>query len=355
MDNHKFNSFSNGKLIIPEGYGPYLNLIETEDSIKFVKDTFQHKIAKDLNLKRVSAPIFVLSKTGINDNLTGTEQPVSFHITDMNEKAEIIHSLAKWKRLALNDYGFKQGEGLYTDMNAIRPDEILGNLHSIYVDQWDWERVIIKEERNLEYLKNIVLKLYNIIKETEIEVSQRNPQLPDPFLPDEIYFIHSEELEERYPELSPQEREHIICREKGAVFLIGVGAKLKDGKPHDGRAADYDDWTTETGNNKRGLNGDILVWYPVLECALEISSMGIRIDGESLLRQLEIKGELEKVDLFFHKKILQEELPLTMGGGIGQSRLCMLYLRKAHIGEVQSSIWPDGMRKTCKNNNILLL
>ena len=348
-------TFSNGRLTIPKGYKSHLNLRETEEAIKYIKDFFQTNLAKELNLTRVSAPIVVLSRTGINDTLTGVEKPISFSVTNMNEKAEIVQSLAKWKRIALADYYFKYGEGLYTDMNAIRPDESLDNLHSIYVDQWDWERVIEKEERNLGLLKYIVRKIYKIIKETEKVVCQRYEQISSPFLPDEIYFIHSEELEEKYPNLSPQEREDAICREKEVVFIIGIGAKLKNGKPHDERAADYDDWSTETEEGKRGLNGDILVWYPLIDCAMELSSMGIRVDDESLLRQLKIKGELDKTNLYFHQKLLRGELPLTIGGGIGQSRLCMFFLRKAHIGEIQSSIWLDEMRTICKNNNIFLL
>jgi aspartate--ammonia ligase len=353
--NFKTTSYSDKRLTIPKEYKAYLNLKGTEEAIKYIKDFFQTKIVKELNLTRASAPIIVLSRTGINDRLTGIEKPISFTVTDMNEKAEIVQSLAKWKRVALADYDFKHGEGLYTDMNAIRPDERLDNLHSIYVDQWDWERVINKEERNLEFLKYIVRKIYKVIRETEKEVCQRYKQVPGPFLPDKIHFIHSEELEERYPDLLPREREDAICKEKGAIFIVGIGAKLKSGEPHDGRAADYDDWTTQTGKGKKGLNGDILVWYPILNCAFELSSMGIRVDKESLLRQLEIKGELDKVNLYFHQRLLGGELPLTIGGGIGQSRLCMLFLRKAHIGEIQSSIWPDEIREVCKDNNIFLL
>jgi aspartate--ammonia ligase len=348
-------SFLNGRLKLSRQYNSFLNLRETEEAIKYIKDSFQVNLAKELNLTRVSAPIVVLGRTGINDRLTGVENPVSFNVRDIHEKGEVVQSLAKWKRIALADYGFKHGEGLYTDMNAIRPNEILDNLHSIYVDQWDWERVINEEERNLEFLRNIVEKIYKVMRETEEEVCQRYKQISGPFLPEMIHFIHSEELEERYPNLSPREREDVICKEDGAVFLIGIGAELRSGKPHDGRAADYDDWSTETGKGKRGLNGDILVWNPVLGCAFELTSMGIRVDEESLLRQLEIKGELSKAELDYHQRLLRGELPLTIGGGIGQSRLCMLFLRKAHIGEVQSSIWPDEMRDICKNNNISLL
>lgn len=343
------------RLKIPKDYSTYLNLRETEEAIKYIKNSFQNKLSEELNLARVSAPLFVLSRTGINDHLSGWEKPISFNITDINEEAEIVQSLAKWKRMALAEYGFKHGEGIYTDMNAIRPDENLDNLHSIYVDQWDWERIIKKQERDLEFLKNIVESIYKVISEVEKEVCQRYKQVPESFLPDKICFIHTEELEEMYPHLPPQERENTICSEKGAVFLIGIGAKLKNGKPHDGRAADYDDWSTETSKARKGLNGDILVWYPLLNCAFELSSMGIRVDKDSLLRQLEIKGELEKLKLPYHQSLLRGELPLTIGGGIGQSRLCMLFLRKAHIGEVQSSVWPDEMNKVCKSNNIFLL
>lgn len=342
-------------LNIPEGYSPSLDLRETEKAIKFTKSNFQDRLAEELNLARVSAPILVLRKTGINDYLTGKERPIRFNVLNMNEEAEIVQALTKWKRVALVDYGFTYGEGLYTDMNAIRPDETLDNLHSVYVDQWDWERIVSKDERNLDFLKLIVSKIYKVIREMEKLVCEKFEKLQAPFLSDEIHFIHSEDLLEMYHDLSPEEREDEICREKGAVFVIGVGAELKDGRPHDERAADYDDWTTETGKGKRGLNGDILVWNPLLQCVFELSSMGIRVDKDSLLEQLEIKGEKENVGLYFHRRLLQEELPLTIGGGIGQSRLCMLYLRKAHIGEVQSSVWPDDMVKKCKENKIFLL
>lgn len=342
-------------LRIPEGYCSSLDLRETERAIKFIKSNFQDMLAEELNLMRVSAPILVLRKTGINDYLTGKERPIRFNILNMNEEAEIVQALTKWKRVALADYGFSYGEGLYTDMNAIRPDEILDNLHSVYVDQWDWERIISKDERNLDFLKLIVRKIYKVIKEMEMLVCERFEKLRGPFLPDKIHLIHSEDLLEMYPDLSPEEREDEICREKGAVFVIGVGAELKDGRPHDGRAADYDDWTTETGNGKRGLNGDILVWYPLLQSAFELSSMGIRVDRNSLLKQLDIKGEKDNIGLYFHRRLLQEELPLTIGGGIGQSRLCMLFLKKAHIGEVQSSVWPDEVVKKCKESRIFLL
>lgn len=343
------------KFIEIDNYKPFLNIMETEEAILFIKWTFQNKLAQKLNLFRVSAPIAVKSKTGINDNLNGIEKPIHFMIKSIDEEAEIVQSLAKWKRIALADYSFKHGEGLYTDMNAIRPDEYLSNFHSIYVDQWDWERIISEDERDINVLMDIVKKIYEAIVETEKLVCQRYPKLPEPFLPNEIYFINSEELEEMFPKLTPKEREDAICKDKGAVFIIGIGHPLQNGMPHDGRAADYDDWSTINSYGKRGLNGDILLHYPILDCAMELSSMGIRVDKNALLYQLELKNESYKKSLYFHKRLLNNELPLTIGGGIGQSRLCMLLLRKAHIGEVQSSIWPDEMVSLCKKNNILLL
>ena len=348
--------FTNCKLLIPTEYKPNMDIRETEKAIKFIKDYFQDNFAKEMNLQRVSAPISILANTGINDYLNGIEKPISFTIKAMGFRAEVIQSLAKWKRLALKDYGFISGEGLYTDMNAIRPDEAyLDNLHSIYIDQWDWERIIAENERNLDVLKYIVKKIYKVICKTEQVVCQKYHQIPGKILPEDIYFIHSEELEEIYPDLTPKQREDAICEEKKAVFLIGIGAKLKDGKPHDERAADYDDWITETGANRKGLNGDILVWYPTLNCAMELSSMGIRVNKESLLKQLRIKGEMDKVNNYFHSRLLNDELPLSIGGGIGQSRLCMFFLRKAHIGEVQSSIWPKEILEICKKHNISIL
>ncbi len=333
----------------------FLNIKETEEAILFIKWTFQNKLANALNLSRISAPIAVKSNTGINDHLSGIEKPISFKIKTINEEAEIIQSLAKWKRMVLADYNFQHGEGLYTDMNAIRPDEYLTNFHSIYVDQWDWERIINEDERNINFLSYIVRNIYNTIKETESIVCEKYTKLPKPFLPDDIYFIHSEDLAERYPSLTPREREDQICKEKGAVFIIGIGYPLQDGVPHDGRAADYDDWYTINEYGKRGLNGDILIYYPLLDCSMELSSMGIRVDKISLIEQLKFKNELNKQTLYFHKRLLNDELPLTIGGGIGQSRLCMFLLRKVHIGEVQSSIWPNEMIHLCKKNNILLL
>jgi len=343
------------KLIIPENYKSLLNVKQTEHAIKIIKDTFQQHLSGELRLRRVTAPLFVLKNTGINDDLNGVERKVSFQIKDMNyAEAEVVNSLAKWKRLALKEYDIEPGYGIYTDMNAIRPDEELDNTHSLYVDQWDWERVITQEERNLDFLKYIVKKIYEVIKRTEFVVCEYYPQI-NPILPDNITFIHSEELQKLYPNLCPKERENKIVKEFGAVFIIGIGATLSDGKPHDNRAPDYDDWTTPTVNGYRGLNGDILLWNPILKSAFEISSMGIRVDREALLLQLELTNNNERKELFFHKKLLNNELPLSIGGGIGQSRLCMYYLRKAHIGEIQASIWPQEMIEECKKNNIFLL
>ncbi len=341
--------------IVPEQkYTSILTLQETENGIKLIKDFFQEALAASLNLRRVTAPIFVRSGLGINDDLNGVEKPVSFSIKSMNgASAEIIQSLAKWKRLMLAELNLPQSEGLYTDMNALRPDEALGNLHSIYVDQWDWERVISREERQLTFLKTIVKKIYSCIKSTENYIYQLYPEIK-PILPEGITFIHAEKLRERYPHLKPQEREDEICRKHGAVFIIGIGSPLGDGQPHDQRAPDYDDWTTPAGEGK-GLNGDILVWYPVLSRSIELSSMGIRVDGPALERQLHLTNTTRRRKLFFHKKLINGELPLSIGGGIGQSRLCLFFLRKAHVGEVQASIWPEEMIQSCGNNNIFLL
>jgi aspartate--ammonia ligase len=340
--------------IIPENYRPILDVKETEKAIKLIKDFFQINLAEKLNLKRVTAPLFVKAGTGINDDLTGVERPISFNIKNMpNTKAEIVQSLAKWKRLTLGYLKIKESEGIYTDMNAIRPDETLNNLHSLYVDQWDWERVISKKERTLGFLKSIVMKIYLTLKKTEHFIYAHYPEIK-PMLPEDIFFIHSEELERIYPELTPIEREDAICREHGAVFIIGIGSPLKNGHPHDGRAPDYDDWTTPTEKGL-GLNGDIIVWYPVLKKAFEISSMGIRVDEQALKKQLKITGTTERKELYFHKKLLRGELPLSIGGGIGQSRLCMFFLRKAHIGEIQASIWPDEIIEECQKNKIFLL
>jgi aspartate--ammonia ligase len=335
-------------------YTPLLDLRQTERAIRVIKEFFQINLAESLNLLRVSAPLFVMGGTGINDDLNGIEKPISFAVKAISSgRAEIVQSLAKWKRMALADYGFKPGEGLYTDMNAIRPDEILDDIHSVYVDQWDWERVMANSERNLAFLRGIVEQIYGVIYRTEQHVSEKYPQIK-PFLPSKIEFIHSEELERRWPDFAPREREDNIAREAKAVFIIGIGAPLANGKPHDGRAPDYDDWSTATENG-RGLNGDIFVWNPVLNRGFELSSMGIRVNPESLKRQLDISGFQARAKLLFHKRLLNGELPQTIGGGIGQSRLCMLFLQKIHIGEVQCSVWPHEMREELRQKNLALL
>ena len=327
----------------------------TEKAIKSVKDMFQNNLSAQLALLRVTAPMIVLSNTGLNDELNGVERPVGFPIKDMGEqKAEVVHSLAKWKRLKLAQLGVEPGRGIYTDMNALRPDEHLDNLHSIYVDQWDWEKVIRKEDRNLDFLKKTVRRIYEAIKVTENKIFVEYPQI-EPQLSDEIHFIHSEELLQMYPDLSAKQREDEIVRKWGAVFIIGIGAPLSNGQAHDSRAADYDDWSTINSDGYCGLNGDLLLWNSVLEEAFEISSMGIRVDESALKLQLAMRGEEYKESLMFHSKLLAGELPYTIGGGIGQSRLCMFLLRKAHIGEVQSSIWPEEMRSKCKSEGIELL
>lgn len=340
-------------LYIPAGYSNILGtIIRTEKAIKVVKDMFQLNLSAQLSLLRVTAPMVVMKGTGINDDLNGVERPVSFPIKDLQDcPGEVVHSLAKWKRLKLATLQTPVGSGIYTDMNALRPDEELDNIHSIYVDQWDWERVIDNSERNLDFLKKIVRRIYEAIKVTENKIYVDFPQI-HPILPEEIFFIHSEELLRRYPGFSPKEREDAICKEKKAVFIIGIGGALSDEKPHDSRASDYDDWSTPNVEGYKGLNGDLLLWNPVLENAFEISSMGIRVDEEALRRQLAMRGEEWKSELFFHRKLLSGELPLTIGGGIGQSRLCMFLLRKAHIGEIQSSIWPEEMRLECQKHGI---
>ena len=333
-------------LSIPPDYSSKLSLYDTQVAIKTVKDFFQQSLADQLYLLRVSAPLFVTPESGLNDNLNGVERPVTFGIKEQNERpAEIVHSLAKWKRNALKQYGFHIGEGLYTDMSAIRRDEDTDNIHSIYVDQWDWEKIILKEDRNVEYLKETVRKVYKALKKTEKYMSIQYDYIEE-ILPKDIYFITTQELANRYPDKTPKEREDLIAQEKGAVFLMEIGDKLADGKPHDGRAPDYDDWH---------LNGDIIVWYPVLGHALELSSMGIRVDEDSLARQLKLAGCEERAELPFQKAILEKRLPYTVGGGIGQSRICMFYLRKAHIGEVQVSIWPDEVREKAARYGINLL
>jgi len=342
-------------LTIPKNYRSVLNLKETEKAIKLVKDTFQQNLSAELKLRRVTAPLFVLKGTGINDDLNGVERKVTFPVKDMNyAEAEIVNSLAKWKRIALADYGIEKGYGIYTDMNAVRPDEELDNTHSLYVDQWDWELVISKEERTIEFLKYIVRKIYEALIRTEFVIYEHYSGL-EPILPEEITFIHSEELQALYPKLNPKERETEAAKKYGAIFVIGIGGVLADGQPHDGRAPDYDDWITPTRTGYKGLNGDIIIWNPILESAFEISSMGIRVDKESLLRQLEITKTTDRKELYFHRRLINGELPFSVGGGLGQSRICMYYLRKAHIGEIQSGIWPENMIEECKKNNIFLV
>ena len=343
------------KLFLPESYTPLLNLKQTEKAIKLLKDFFESGLSSELRLRRVTAPLFVLQGTGLNDDLNGTERAVTFPVKDMNDaRAEVVHSLAKWKRMMLSEYQIAAGYGLYTDMNAIRSDEELDNLHSIYVDQWDWELSITKEERSVDFLEKIVSKIFNVLKRTEFFMYENYPEL-EPMLPEQITFIRSEELLAMYPGKTPKEREHLITQKHGIVFITGIGGELSDGKPHDGRAPDYDDWITDTGDGYRGLNGDILLWNPILNCAVEISSMGIRVDPETLCRQLAIRGAENRKELMFHRKLLAGELPLSIGGGIGQSRLCMHFLRKAHIGEIQASIWPQSMIDECRKNNIVLV
>ena len=336
-------------------YESILDLRETERAIKMIKDFFQIELAKALSLQRVSAPIIAKKGTGINDDLSGVEHKVTFTIpSDAHSEAEIVFSLAKWKRMVLADYGFSHGEGLYTDMNAIRPEEVLDELHSIYVDQWDWERIISPEERTLEFLKFVVRKIYGVMKKTERLIHEKYPEIK-PILPKEIAFVHAEDLQRKYPGLTPMQREDAVTKEKGAVFLIGIGGDLEDGTPHDGRAPDYDDWITETSERTKGLNGDILIWYPPLGKTMELSSMGIRVDKSSLLKQLKIKEAEERKGMYWHKRLLRGEFPLTIGGGIGQSRLCMFFLRKAHVGEVHSSIWPERILEGCTERGIKLL
>ena len=333
------------KFYVPAGYEPQIDLRETQTAIKIVKDFFQKELTRQLNLTRVSAQLFGTPESGLNDNLNGVERPVGFDIKEGSRQAEIVHSLAKWKRYALKKYGFAPGEGLYTDMNAVRRDEDTDNLHSIYVDQWDWEKIITREERNRETLENTVKAVYKALKVTEDYMAYEYDYIGR-VLPDHIEFITSQELEDMYPDCTPKERENRIAKLHKAVFIEQIGDKLKSGVPHDGRAPDYDDWK---------LNGDIIVYYPVLDSAFEISSMGIRVDEESLRRQLKVAGCEERMELDFHKALLNGELPLTIGGGIGQSRICMFFLRKAHIGEIQASIWPEEVMKAAKEAGIPLL
>ena len=333
-------------LMIPEGYTPDLSLRETQIGIKTIKDFFERELAKQLNLTRVSAPLFVYPETGLNDNLNGIERPVSFGIGEQDDRpAEIVQSLAKWKRKALKDYGFLPGEGLYTDMSAIRRDEVTDNIHSIYVDQWDWEKVITRETRNRDMLETTVRQVYRALKVTEDYMAYEYEYVGR-YLPDHIEFMTSQELEDRYPDCTPKEREYRAAKLHGAIFIEQIGDRLASGERHDGRAPDYDDWS---------LNGDIIVYYPVLDIALELSSMGIRVDAESLASQLKKAGCEERAELPFQKALLRDELPLTIGGGIGQSRICMFFLRKAHIGEVQSSVWPEGIRVAAEEKGVHLL
>lgn len=343
------------QLIKPIDYKSLLDMKQTEQGIKLIKEFFQQNISTELRLRRVTAPLFVLQGLGINDDLNGVERAVSFPIKDLGDaRAEVVHSLAKWKRLSLAEYKIEPGYGIYTDMNAIRADEELDNLHSLYVDQWDWEAVITKEQRTVAYLKNVVERIYAAIRRTEYLTCETYPQIK-PFLPEKITFVHAEELLQMYPDKSPKEREDAICEKYGAVFIIGIGGKLSNGEKHDGRAPDYDDWSTVGENGLAGLNGDILIWYPVLGRSFELSSMGIRVNKEALLLQLKLEGKEEREGLYFHQKLLNDELPLSIGGGIGQSRLCMVLLHKGHIGEIQASIWPDEMRQECKKLGMQLI
>lgn len=342
-------------LIIPKKYNRKLLAETTEIAIQKIKDSFQKELSKVLNLRRVTAPLFVLSGTGINDDLNGVEHPVSFRIDALGgRKAEVVHSLAKWKRMKLRAYDIAPGFGLYTDMNAIRTFEDLDNLHSLYVDQWDWEKTIRKEDRHLGYLEETVRKIFNVVKKIESDIYAEFPHIT-PWLPEDITFIHSEELLRLYPDLTPKEREDAVAKKQGAVFIIGIGSPLSNGEPHDGRAPDYDDWITENEDGYKGLNGDLIFWNPVLETGFELSSMGIRVSPESLRAQLKERGCEGRESLEFHKALLAGELPYSIGGGIGQSRLCMYLLQKAHIGEVQASIWPEDQIHTCADAGIELL
>ena len=329
--------------------------LNDEKLIELIKSTFIKELCYNLNLTKVSSPVVVLKGTGVNDNLNGVERPVSFPIKDMNEQqAEVVHSLAKWKRLRLKEYDIPEGEGIITDMRALRPDEEMSAIHSIYVDQFDWEKHISKDERSLDKLREVVNEIYAALKRTAARLYNQSKEFKQ-FLPQHIKFIHTEELLEKYPDLTPKERENIVAKEFGAVFIIGIGGSLANGKKHDGRAPDYDDWSTQTADGLKGLNGDIVVWNPILNSAFEISSMGIRVDETSLQRQLEIEGCPDRKDLYFHKQLLEGKLPQSIGGGIGQSRLAMLLLQKKHIGEVQVSIWSDKVKEYTDQMNIKLL
>ena len=344
-----------GKIIVPQHYKSMLDLQQTELAIKMLKEFFQTSFSAELRLRRVTAPLFVLKGMGINDDLNGVERAVTFPVKAMGDaQAEVVHSLAKWKRMILADYAIEKGYGVYTDMNAIRSDEELDNLHSLYVDQWDWEMVIGREDRTIAFLQSIVKRIYAVMVRAEYAVYEYFPTIK-PSLPRDIFFIHAEELLAMYPDKTPKEREFLITKKYQAVFIMGIGAKLANGEKHDGRAPDYDDWTTIGENGLAGLNGDILVWDDLLELPLELSSMGIRVDKESLLHQLKLTNTEDRLEFYYHKQLVADALPLSIGGGIGQSRLCMFMLRKAHVGEIQASIWPDSMRKECKELGIFLL
>lgn len=341
--------------ILPPRYKPILSLKQTEQAIKLVKDFFERNLSAELQLSRVTSPLFVARGSGINDDLNGIERPVRFPVKNLADKEmEVVQSLAKWKRMALADYGYAPGKGLYTDMNALRPDDDIDAIHSIYVDQWDWELVIRQDQRNQRFLKKIVEKIYEVLKRTEFVVSEQYEEI-QPVLPDRITFIHSEEARRRFPALSPQERERELAREYGAIFIIGIGGKLADGTIHGGRAPDYDDWTSTAEDGSSGLNGDIIVWDTVRQDSLELSSMGIRVDAESLKRQLALTNTEERAKLYWHSRLLSGDFPQTIGGGIGQSRLCMFFLRKAHIGEVQASVWPQETIDLCRSRGVHLM
>lgn len=339
----------------PDDYIPLLDQRLTEKAIKFVKDTFERELSGELYLSRVTSPLFVARGSGINDDLNGVERPVTFNVMNLNNTSmEIVHSLAKWKRMALADYGFSMNTGLYTDMNAIRPDDDIDSIHSIYVDQWDWELIMSPLSRNLDYLKNVVRKIYNALKRTEFLIGEVFPACR-PALPENIVFVHAEDAQKRYPTLTPQQREYELAKEYGAIFIIGIGLPMANGEQHGGRAPDYDDWSTPTGAGYHGLNGDIIVWDPIRKDSLELSSMGIRVDAETLLRQLDFRGQNNKKDLYWHKRLLDNDFPQTIGGGIGQSRICQLLLKKAHIGEVQASVWPQEFIYEAAGHHIRLL
>ncbi len=338
-----------------QAYTPIINVKQTETAIKLIKTFFERSLSTELRLFRVTSPLFVERGSGINDDLTGVERPVTFSVANLNgADVEIVQSLAKWKRMALADYGFEPGTGIYTDMNAVRPDDTVDETHSIYVDQWDWELIMHPNQRDESFLFHVVRRIYDAIKRTEFVVHEQYPDIPLQ-LPDTITFVHAEEARRRYPDLTPVERENRLTNEYGAVFLVGIGGTLTDGSVHGDRAPDYDDWSTETESGNRGLNGDIILWNSVLGRALEISSMGIRVDRDALLRQLSIAGNEERRELYWHRRFLAGEFPQTIGGGIGQSRLCMHLLRKAHIGEVQASVWPERMVEECRERGIPLM